>query len=62
MGKMLSIGDQFSKFGTFGKRDGVVVVRKAAYGKMEKSLDCNSSSNEGWGMLLLMPSDEKAED
>ena len=57
----LSIG-HFDKLGFFGTRGGVVVVRKSAYGKMEKSLGCNSSSDVGWGMLLMLSSDEKPED
>ena len=103
MGKMLSMGDHFSKFGTFelsidhfskfgtselslenfsmfgtselsighfdklgffGTGDGVVVVRKSAYGKTSKSLgNRNSSSDVGWwGMSLMLSSDENPED
>ena len=47
------------RLGAFGKIGGVVVVRKAAYGKMGKS--CSSSTDEDWELLLLL-SDGKPDD
>ena len=51
------------RLGAFGKIGGVVVVRKAAYGKMGKASgkSCISSTDEDLELLLLL-SDGKPDD